>query len=461
MTLKGPESMEDELNSDEVISNSISSVAYFQDCKRMISGSRNGTVRQWDLEDGKEIEEARDVCKQLRVGPYPVKVAVSKDSRWVVAAGAGSDGSGELTAYEVETGIVKTFHGHQSTVFYIDISADSKLLASVSYRNALIYNLESGGLMVGFEIGDSMHGSVRFSHDSKKVALMSLLWKCLEVWDIDSQTLDVRVGRPWPVDRFLSHAPVFWTTKDKTILAAFSFTDGDPRTIYEFDASTLQTVGAPFEGHTDAVTGLALSLDDALLVSASHDANTIQLWAFQSRQVLASFHAEAYHIILSPHSRQLAYTTGYDPEDANIYVCNIPHDILDSIQPSSRPRSSGLRVGDLLNFDATTRPVTSRNLGASPFISVSHRPLRTPPSINSRQHIFLRHVRKLLPSLCRNAVPPVGNNELHDPLDVRPLIFCYLRSPLDGCSAGPCSPPTSLCYSFCTCHKSGASKGSR
>ncbi|KAG2743297.1 hypothetical protein P692DRAFT_20707282, partial [Suillus brevipes Sb2] len=77
-------------------------------------------------------------------------------------------------------------------------------------------------------------------------------------------------------------------------------------TIYEFDASTLETVGTPFEGHTDLVRGLALSFDGALLASSSRD-DTIKFWAFESRQLLASFDVQhPSNLILSPDSRKLA-----------------------------------------------------------------------------------------------------------------------------------------------------------
>ena len=73
----------------------------------------------------------------------------------------------------------------------------------------------------------------------------------------------------------MTYAPVFWTANDKTIVAAFTFKLDDnkepAKTIYEFDASTLDTVGAQFEAHTKVVTALALSSDCALLASASAD----------------------------------------------------------------------------------------------------------------------------------------------------------------------------------------------
>jgi WD40 repeat protein len=128
--------------------------------------------------------------------------------------------------------------------------------------------------------------------------------------------------------------PVFWTTKN-TIVTAFGLKYHDfPRTIYEFDAPTLEIVRAPFGGHLNPIISLALSIDCALLVGAD-SANTIKLWAFESRQLLASFHVlyTVYHLILSPDSRQLVYTTLDLYNNNNIYLCNTPHEILASIQP--------------------------------------------------------------------------------------------------------------------------------
>ncbi|KAG2339310.1 WD40 repeat-like protein [Suillus weaverae] len=211
----------------------IRSISYFPDGQRMISGSWDKTTRQWDLKAGKEIEEARD------------------------------------------TGIVKTFKGHSRQIFCIDISADNTLLASGSLdATARIWNLETGKLVAGPFKSASLVCAVRFSPDSKKLAV-----------------------------------------HDST------------KTIYEFDAVTLETVGAPFEGHTKAIGGLALSFDGALLASASAD-NTIKLWAFESRQLLASFDVQnPSPLILSPDSCQLAYTTDTE-DDCKICICDTPPDIL-------------------------------------------------------------------------------------------------------------------------------------
>jgi len=299
------------------------SMAYFPDGKRIISVSFDKTIRQWDLQAGKEIEEARNVYEE---NLYLAEI--SRDSQWVMTAG-GDEEYLELKAYEIETGIVKTFQDSR-IIRCIDISADGKLLASGSefHRTVLIWGMDTGKLVAGPFESDDYVGAVRFSPDSKKLAVKSEVGKCLEVWDVQTQKLDARVGKK--ANRIVVSAPMFWTNKG-TILAAFDL-DGNhskPTTIYEFDASTLQTVGDPFKGHTNVIRRLALSFDGTLLASSSFD-NTIKLWSLEPRQLLASFHVQhdtqLSNLIFSPDTRQLAYSTGH-----KIFMCTIPPDILANI----------------------------------------------------------------------------------------------------------------------------------
>ncbi|KIK41812.1 hypothetical protein CY34DRAFT_84721 [Suillus luteus UH-Slu-Lm8-n1] len=154
----------------------IESISYFPDGQRMISGSHDKTARQWDLKAGKEIEEARDVCeREVWV------VAVSKDGRWVITGGGERNGV-ELKVCEVETGIVKKIQGHSNVITCIDISVDNTLLASGSWdTTARIWNLQTGELVAGPFESIGVVGSVRFSTDSKKLAVKSGEPICLDV----------------------------------------------------------------------------------------------------------------------------------------------------------------------------------------------------------------------------------------------------------------------------------------
>jgi len=93
---------------------------------------------------------------------------------------------------------MKTFEGHSDIVTCIDVSVDNKLLASGSFDHTVrIWDLNTGKLVAGpFECVDSWVCSVRFSRDSKKLAVLkSGVASCLEAWDIREQTLDRRLGK--------------------------------------------------------------------------------------------------------------------------------------------------------------------------------------------------------------------------------------------------------------------------
>ncbi|KIK33874.1 hypothetical protein CY34DRAFT_813302 [Suillus luteus UH-Slu-Lm8-n1] len=332
--------------------NWIGCISYFPDGQRMISGSRDKTARQWDLKAGnlKEIEAARDVCDEVWA------VAVSRDSRWIVTGG-GDYERPELKASEVETGIVKKLQGHSEAINCIDISEDSTLLASGSFdKTARIWNLDTGKLVAGPFKSIDWVGAIRFSTDSKKLAVKSWAGKCLEVWDVQSQKLEERKGE-YISDTGFSSAPIFWTNKNNNILASFNFNteDDHAKTIYEFDALTLETVGTPFKGHTKHVSGLALSFDGVLLASASRD-HTIKLWAFESRQLLVSFDVQhPITLILSPDSRTLAYST-YTGDDYKIYICNTPPNVLTRSSAIAHKKPARA-FSDPLNPDGTRRSV--------------------------------------------------------------------------------------------------------
>ncbi|KAG2122221.1 WD40-repeat-containing domain protein [Suillus clintonianus] len=387
---------------------SVSSISYFPDGKQMISGSRDKTARRWDMQKGKEIAEARDVCEE---GIYAV--AVSRDGRYV-SIGGGELDNGELKACEVETGIVKTFQGHSQRVTCIDISSDSTLLASGSWdATARIWSLKTGELVAGPFRSVDWVGVVRFSPDLKKLAVKSEARNCLEVWDVHAETLDVRAGKSGG-NPSMTFAPVFWTNENNTIIAACDFTNDEATTIHEFDAFTLETVGAAFEGHTKCVTDLALSSDGALVASISQD-HDIKLWAFETRQLLASFHVQNVALLVpSPDLRHLAYTTA----GREIYICNTPPSVLAALEAQSTISKPNKNLERLLQSDATRRPTAVRhNLGTSPATSFTPRRQRPPPTVDRQQPIYLRLRNLLHFTSGTNAVPPDRSNQPRGPLD--------------------------------------------
>jgi WD40 repeat protein len=237
------------------------------------------TARRWDLEAGHEIEEMRDVCETgVRA------VGVSRDGRWVVTGGGDSPTHtpGELTVCDVETRILRKFEGHRDSgeIDCIDISADSKLLASGSWGGGItvqMWSLETGKPVTGLIQSIDWVDAVRFSQDSKKLAVKSWWGDILEVWDVATQSLDARVENIG-----LASAPVFWTTKNTIVLvAAFSYGSAGTNAISEFNTSTSKIVGAFFIGHTNSINSLALSIRKNLpCVLPGNDAKIVWITMF-------------------------------------------------------------------------------------------------------------------------------------------------------------------------------------
>ncbi|KAG2051272.1 hypothetical protein BDR06DRAFT_590966 [Suillus hirtellus] len=82
MTLEGHQALKYSLQDSHEYKD-ISWISCSPDGKRMTSGSEDKTIRRWDLREGKEIEESREVCKN---GVYELRV--SRNGRWVVTAGS-------------------------------------------------------------------------------------------------------------------------------------------------------------------------------------------------------------------------------------------------------------------------------------------------------------------------------------------------------------------------------------
>ncbi|KAG2742759.1 hypothetical protein P692DRAFT_20879290, partial [Suillus brevipes Sb2] len=136
------------------------------------------------------------------------------------------------------------------------------------------------------------------------------------------------------------------------------------------------------------------STDVALLASSSHDDTiNLKLWAFESRQLLASFDVQnPWVLILSPDSRKLAYTTLHPTfTDYRICICDTPPDIF------AQARSIARKKAKLDRSSSTPLP-------------------RYPPTRDPQQPAIHR-LSKFLHFSRGNAVP-VRHIQPRDPLDV-------------------------------------------
>jgi hypothetical protein len=174
---------------------------------------------------------------------------------------------------------------------------------------------------------------------------------------------------------------------------------------------------------------------------------TIKLWAFESRQLLASFDVHYPQILaFSPNSRQLAYVTNAD-YDYKIYICDTPPDVLAQalrpeyafsfinmyrscanipLQKIARTKANLDRLLHvrLSSSHHTTHPLISLQSHATRPLAGQRKPPistipivpRPPPTNDSQQPSFLR-LSKFLHFSRTNTVP-VRHIQPRNPLDV-------------------------------------------
>ncbi len=297
--------------------------------KLLVSGSKDKTVRVWDVERGK-------VCHIL-IGHEDEVTSVTISGDGKLLASGSKDKT--VCVWDVESG--KKRHrltGHEEWVWDVTLSTDGKWLASGSRDNRI--QVWDSGEHVRILTGHNYFvNSVTFSPDGKILASAGSLDETILLWDVQRGKLlrgltEHKHGVTYVVfspngNQVASGSPegdiLISDIKMGKILNRFNGHKGGVTSIM-FRPDSTQLVSSSNDktvrlwsveadkplyrcgGHKEYVTNVMFSPDGSQLVSASWD-STILLWNTQTSEVIYKFiehESNVESVTFSPDGSQLA-----------------------------------------------------------------------------------------------------------------------------------------------------------
>jgi len=243
--------------------NGVQAVAFSPDGKTLASGSRDKTVRLWDVASGKELH------------------VLSSHTEWVSSVAFSPDGktlaSGSLDntikLWDVASGQeLKTITGHDDSVLSVAFSPDGETLASGSTDQTIrVWEITSRKEIKFFKVRTGSIYSVKFSPNGETLASGGGD-NTIRLWDINSEK------QIWEVERHKGwvHSVAFST--DGQTLASGSFDSA----VKLWNVKTGQQIKS-LDEHAVEVNSVAFSPDGQTLASGCDD-NTIKLWSLNSGQ---------------------------------------------------------------------------------------------------------------------------------------------------------------------------------
>ncbi|KAJ5640336.1 uncharacterized protein N7484_008198 [Penicillium longicatenatum] len=270
---------------------SVNSIAWSQDGRRLASGSDDNTVRIWDPATGQ--------CASILEGHGDSvnSIAWSQDGRRLAS---GSDDN-TVRIWDPATGqCVSTLGGHSESVLSITWSQDGSRLASGSGDNTVrIWDPATGQCASSLEGHGNSVLSITWSQDGSRLASGSGD-NTVRIWDpATGQYASILEGHS---NRVLSIA---WS-QDGNRLASGS----DDKTVRIWDPATGQCVST-LKGHSESVRSITW-LQDGRLASGSYD-NTVRIWdpaTGQCASTLEGHNETVYSIAWSQDGSQLASGSG-------------------------------------------------------------------------------------------------------------------------------------------------------
>ena len=239
----------------------ILTVAFLVDGKHVVSGSEQGKIRRWRIEDGREVGAPMDAGSAVH------NIAVSRDGKWVVSGTT----RGLVAVWDAESGEKKTeFQGHTDFVRAIDVSPDATKIASGSAdKTACVWSLSTGERLLNPFKYDDWVVVVKFSPDGRLI--VTATWGRDSVRVYDSQNGRLLVEFPVQVYSAINQS-LAWASDSEQLFALSR--DGN---IHSLGVSTGTTLSQwPTNSSKDTQCRVALASNGAFIATSTF--SSVSFW---------------------------------------------------------------------------------------------------------------------------------------------------------------------------------------
>jgi WD40 repeat protein len=269
----------------------IKAVAFSPDGKWLATGALDGAVKLWDVATGREL-------KSLSGGGSINAIAFSPDARLLATGNAENS----VQLWNAQTGQVeRTLAGHTGAVLTVAFSPDGKLLASSGRDNSIkLWDIASGRETHTLTGHAERVRALAFSPDSRRLASGSND-RTIKIWDAAKgrETRTLAVGMNDAV------VAVAFTDDGRNVVSA----GAGQRALVRFDAESGRQVGASSDAESlETLEAATFSVDGRLIATSNGDKTVVvrDVNAPQGERIFQTRASGVYSTAFSPDGKWFA-----------------------------------------------------------------------------------------------------------------------------------------------------------